>query len=197
MTLTADTRGDALTSVDSQTGPHSQTAAHPSSDYDRERQRTSRNARTVPVQTHEERPVEFWPTAAIRDALDRGDLAVWQNIVVAIRRDPYGRTARQVEEVLCASDQSGVCNAMTEVLTRSRAQLEASECAEVARHVRMLLDRSGLGRGEFASRCGIPVEDLTNFLEAVVSPPASLMIRMRRLSERFARLKSQRSNTSR
>ena len=46
------------------------------------------------------RPVEFWPTSSIRAALDTDDLTVWQRIVVAIKRDPYGRTARQVEEVL-------------------------------------------------------------------------------------------------
>ena len=33
-------------------------------------------------------------------ALETGDITVWQRIVVAIKRDPYGRTARQVEEVL-------------------------------------------------------------------------------------------------
>ena len=48
----------------------------------------------------DDRPVEFWPTAAIRAALETDDLSVWQNIVVAIKRDPFGRTARQVEEVL-------------------------------------------------------------------------------------------------
>lgn len=195
MTLTADTRGDALT------GSHPRPAQYPRDSYESDAyrdahgdDRTRQNARTVPVQTHEDRPVEFWPTSAIRAAFDRGDLTVWQNIVVAVRRDPYGRTARQVEEVLDTSEQSGVCNAMNEVLTRSRAQLEAAECAEVARHVRQLLERSGLGRQEFASRCGIPTEDLTTFLEATVSPPASLMIRMRRLSDRFAKLKAQRCN---
>lgn len=191
MTLTADTRGDAVTSA------HVPRTVQQDEHDSYERRRAAQNARTVPVQTHEDRPVEFWPTAAIRSALDRGDLAVWQNIVTAIRRDPYGRTARQVEEVLCASDQTGVCNAMNEVLTRSREQLEASECAEVARHVRMLLERSALGRQEFASRCGIPFEQLGSFLEGTVSPPASLMIRMRRLSERFAKLKTQRTESAR
>ena len=33
--------------------------------------------------------------------------------------------------------------------------LEANECAEVARHVLGLLQRSGLGQDEFASRIGI------------------------------------------
>ena len=144
-----------------------------------------------------DQPVEFWSTAAINSALQGGDIATWKRIAGALKRDPFGRTARQVEEVLGAGRPVGIAKALWEVLERARTHLETDERAEVARHVRMLLDRSGLGKQEFASRCGIPVEDLTSFLDAVVSPPASLMIRMRRLSERFAKLKAQRPNGSR
>ena len=57
---------------------------------------------TRPYQRMDNTPVEFWPTSTIRDALQSGDITVWQRIVVAIKRDPYGRTARQVEEVSLA-----------------------------------------------------------------------------------------------
>ena len=140
----------------------------------------------------DDRPVEFWPTAAIRAALEHDDLSVWQRIVVAIKRDPYGRTARQVEEVLETAEPYGVSRAMSEVLVRTREHLEANECAEVARHVRLLLDRSGLGEQEFASRIGVPAADFATYLSGTVSPPASLMIRMGRLSERFAKMRNQR-----
>lgn len=141
-----------------------------------------------------DRPVEFWPTSAIRSALQSGDITVWQRIVVAIKRDPFGRTARQVEEVLSHSDPAGVSKALTEVIIRSRAHLEASERAEAARHIRLLLDRSGLSEPEFASRIGVPINDLNIYLEGTVSPPASLMIRMRRLSDRFAKNRTKRPN---
>jgi hypothetical protein len=136
-----------------------------------------------------ERPVEFWPTAAIREALENDDLTVWQRIVVAIKRDPFGRTARQVEEVLESAEPYGVSRAMSEVLVRTREHLEANECAEVAKHVHLLLERSGLGEHEFASRIGVPAEDFAAYLRGTVSPPASLMIRMRRLSDRFAKMR--------
>jgi len=68
----------------------------------------------------DDQPVEFWPTAAIREALETDDLTVWQRIVVAIKRDPYGRTARQVEEVLESTRPYGVSKALSEVLTRAR-----------------------------------------------------------------------------
>jgi len=137
----------------------------------------------------DDRPVEFWPTAAIRAALETDDLTVWQRIVVAIKRDPYGRTARQVEEVLETAQPYGVSKALSEVLARTREHLEANECAEVGRHVQTLLERSGLGQDEFASRIGVPSKTFAAYLGGDTSPPASLMIRMRRLSDRFAKMR--------
>jgi hypothetical protein len=139
-----------------------------------------------------DRPVEFWSTAAIRSALQTGDITVWQRIVVAIKRDPFGRTARQVEEVLETAEPYGVSKALSEVLVRCRQHLEANERAEAARHVRLLMNRSGLSEQEFASRIGVPPADLVIYLDGEVSPPASLMIRMRRLSDRFAKMRSHR-----
>ena len=140
----------------------------------------------------DDRPVEFWPTSAIRAALETDDLEVWQRIVVAIKRDPYGRTARQVEEVLETARLYGVSKALSEVLSRTREHLEANERAEVGRHVQTLLERSGLGQDEFASRIGVPSKDFAAYLGGETSPPASLMIRMRRLSDRFAKMRNQR-----
>ena len=138
-------------------------------------------------------PVEFWPTSAIRSALEGGDIDTWKRIAVALKRDPYGRTARQVEEVLQGAHPYGISKALREVLDRARAHLEANERAEVARHVWLLMERSGLAEQEFASRIGVPVEDLAAYLDGKVSPSASLMIRMRRLSDRFVKVRSRRS----
>ncbi|GBE63733.1 hypothetical protein MFM001_01950 [Mycobacterium sp. MFM001] len=143
-----------------------------------------------------DQPVEFWPTSAIRAALESGDIATWKQIAVAIKRDPFGRTARQVEEVLERARPYGISKALAEVLDRARAHLEANEREEVARHVHLLMDRSGLGPREFASRIGVPVEELAGYLDARVSPSASLMIRMRRLSDRFAKSRSRRPSDS-
>ncbi|EUA15619.1 hypothetical protein I546_1335 [Mycobacterium kansasii 732] len=137
-----------------------------------------------------DQPVEFWSTAAIRAALEGGDIATWKRIAAALKRDPYGRTARQVEEVLGGARPYGISKALSEVLDRARIQLEANERAEVARHVKLLMDRSGLAQQEFASRIGVQIEDLTSYLDGSVSPSASLMIRMRRLSDRFVRVRN-------
>lgn len=146
---------------------------------------------TRPYQRMEDTPVEFWPTSSIRDALQSGDITVWQRIVVAIKRDPFGRTARQVEEVLATAAPYGVSQALTEVLARARNHMEHNEKSEAARHVQILMERSGLSVEEFASRSGVSDADFAAYLNASVSPPASLMIRMRRLSDRFAKMRVQ------
>ena len=144
-----------------------------------------------PEQLASDQPVEFWPTVLIRAALESGDIAIWQRIVLAIKRDPYGRTARQVEEVLETAAPYGISQALNEVLVRARNHLEANERAEGARQVRLLLERSGLATQEFASRIGVDPGHLATYLDGTVSPPASLMIRMRRLSDRFAKIRAQ------
>lgn len=148
-----------------------------------------------PGQARDRRPVEFWPTAAIHAALETDDLAVWQSIVTAIKRDPYGRTARQVEEVLETANPYGVSNAMSEVLTRARERLVANERAEVARHIHVLIERSGLDQHEFASRIGVPNDELGSYLDGSASPVSSLMIRIRRLSDRFAKMRAEREGS--
>ncbi len=126
-------------------------------------------------------------------ALETDDLTVWQRIVVAIKRDPYGRTARQVEEVLETVRPYGVSKALSEVLTRTREHLEANERAEVSPSCSSpLMERfSGLGPGRVlrvAHRCA-RAGSSRRTSAGETSPPASLMIRMRRLSDRFAKMR--------
>ena len=157
---------------------------------------SSQQENQSPLSAYDNKPVEFWPTAAIRLAVESGDLTIWQRIVLALRRDPYGRTARQIEEVVETTSSPGITNALTEVLARSRTHLEADECAEVALQIKALIERSGLGPREFASRIGVSSEELATYLAGDVSPSAAQMIRMRRLSDRFAKMKAQRSARS-
>jgi hypothetical protein len=143
-----------------------------------------------------DQPVEFWPTATIRSALQGGDIDTWKRIAAALKRDPFGRTARQVEEVLDGTRPYGISKALWEVLERARTHLEANERTEVARHVRLLIERSGLAQQEFAARIGVAPEDLATYLDGSVSPSASLMIRIRRLSDRFVKVQSEPSPES-
>jgi hypothetical protein len=144
-----------------------------------------------------DQPVEFWPTLAIHSAVHGGDITTWRRIAAALKHDPYGRTARQIEEVLAGTRPSGIAKALWEVLERARSHLEADERSEVARHVWLLIDRSGLRQEEFATRIGVGSAELAAYLSGETSPTAWLMIRMRRLSNRFVSAESARPSVPR
>jgi DNA-binding transcriptional regulator YiaG len=125
-------------------------------------------------------PVPEWPTEAVQAALERGDLADWHRIVAAIQADPWGRTARQLEEVLNHSHPYGVTEAMQTALSRARQRAEANERAAVAAEIREAVERSGLSQAEFASRIGTSASRLSTYASGKVTPSATLMLRIRR-----------------
>jgi DNA-binding transcriptional regulator YiaG len=132
-------------------------------------------------------PVSEWPTEAVRTALERGDLADWHRIVVEIRADPWGKTARQVEEVLGYSRPYGIAEAMEAVLSRARKRAEANERAAVAAEIREAVKHSGLSQAEFASRIGTSASRLSTYAAGKVTPSATLMLRVRRVADRQSR----------
>jgi DNA-binding transcriptional regulator YiaG len=139
---------------------------------------TFRNLTITPVA-----PVAQWPTEAVQTALERGDLADWHRITAEIRADPWGKTARQVEEVLSHSRPYGVAEAMETVLSRARERVEASERAAVAAEIGEAVERSGLGRAGFASRIGTSSSRLSTYVSGRVTPSATLMLRIRRVAD--------------
>jgi DNA-binding transcriptional regulator YiaG len=128
-----------------------------------------------------EDPVASWPTEAVQAALERGDLGHWQRLAVEIGKQPWGPTARQVEEVLSHSRPYGVAELMERVIARARARAEQQERDQVAAEIRHALARSGLTRAQFASRIGTSASRLSTYLSGRVTPSATLLVRIRRL----------------
>jgi DNA-binding transcriptional regulator YiaG len=133
-----------------------------------------------------EAPVSQWPTEAIQAALERGDLADWHRIVTEIQADPWGNTARQVEEVLSHSRPYGVAEAMETAVSRARNRTEATERAAVATEIREAIGHSGLSRAEFAAQIGTSASRLSTYASGKVTPSATLMLRIRRVASRHS-----------
>jgi len=132
-------------------------------------------------------PVIDWPTEAVQAALERGDLYHWQLLTVEINKDPWGPTARQVEEVLTHSRPYGVADIMELVIARARARAEQRERDEVAAEVRQAIARSGLTSAEFATRVGTSASRLSTYATGKVAPSATLMVRIHHLLAHLAR----------
>ena len=135
-------------------------------------------------------PVSSWPTEAVQTALERGDLADWHRIAAEVRADPWGKTARQVEEVLSYSRPYGVAEAMETMLSRARERAETDERAAVAAEITEAVKRAGLSRAAFASRIGTSASRLSTYTSGKVTPSATLLLRIRRVADRESRAMS-------
>lgn len=129
-------------------------------------------------------PVESWSTEAVQAALERGDLAEWRLLVEAVGADPWGRTARQIEEVLDHSRPFGTAELLERAIEAARARTAAEERAAVAAELRELVRRSGLLQADFARRLGTSASRMSSYVNGAVVPSATLMVRARNLRDR-------------
>lgn len=137
-----------------------------------------RNLETLP-----DAPVQEWPTEAVLTALERGSVRDWRRLLRVVEREPWGPTARRVEQALAVSRPYGVTGLMERAIHRARERVSGEERAEIARQVRRHLDRSGLTRSEFAQQVGTSPSRLSTYLSGKVTPSAALLLRMSRVNE--------------
>lgn len=133
-------------------------------------------------------PVESWPYEALVTALERGLIQDWARVNRAIKRDPWGPVARDVEAYLGYADpDAGVVVLMRELIAAARRDTETGERQQVAADVRMLIDGSGLSRADFAAAIGSSASRLSTYATGKVTPSAALLVRMRRVAGVSAR----------
>ncbi|HEX2704599.1 MAG TPA: helix-turn-helix transcriptional regulator [Candidatus Lustribacter sp.] len=131
-------------------------------------------------------PLEHWPYEALVTVIERGTVGDWARLTRAIRREPWGEVARQVEEYLGQAQPWGVGPLLQRAVDAARAEAERSERETVARHVTDLIARSGLSQAEFAQRIGTSASRLSTYRTGAVVPSAALVVRMELLSARLS-----------
>jgi transcriptional regulator with XRE-family HTH domain len=127
-------------------------------------------------------PVETWPFEGILAAVERGTLPDWRRLATAIRADPWGPVAQQVQDAVRLSRPYGTTELLERVVLQAREQAIESEREDVASEVRGLVVRSGLATQDFAARIGTSRSRLSTYMSGKVVPAATLMVRMRKVA---------------
>ncbi|MGC8464203.1 MAG: helix-turn-helix domain-containing protein [Acidimicrobiales bacterium] len=132
-------------------------------------------------------PVSDWGLEGIQTALERGDLSHWRRIAAEVRREPWGKVAEELADVLSYCHPYGVADVMGDILTSARAAEARSEEETVAAEVRAIVASSGMTAKEFAARMGTSPSRLSTYMTGKVNPSAALMVRMRNIQRRRTR----------
>lgn len=139
-----------------------------------------RNIVTTPQQ-----PVAEWGFEGLLAAIDRGSIRDWNRIARELESDPWGGVAELLEdEVFGAAEDVGVVAALRQVLDDVRAEANHREKREVADELRTLVKRSGLSQDAFARRLGTSRPRLNSYLNAKVTPSATILIRARTAAQK-------------
>jgi len=127
-------------------------------------------------------PVETWPFEGVLTAVERGTLTDWRRLAAAVRREPWGGVARDLEQALHVARPYGTAPLLERALERARRARALAEREEVARRVRAAIDDSGLDRAAFAERIGTSASRLSTYATGRVAPSSTLLVRMERLA---------------
>lgn len=72
-------------------------------------------------------PVESWPLEAVQTAPERGTLVDWRRMARAVRDDPWGPVARNIEYVLSYDRPYGTAMLFENVIAKVRRDAERRE----------------------------------------------------------------------
>lgn len=139
------------------------------------------NAEGPPWDRRRDRPA----TTAALESLRTGEAGTLNRSESTLMRDPCGPAAIHIEQMHDDVVSHPHLLSLDDVLVKTREDLNRRDLAEVARVVRAAAHRSTLSPPEFATRIGASAADLDAYCRGEADSPATLMIRMRRLADRF------------
>ena len=128
-------------------------------------------------------PVDRWGVEGILAAIDRGSLPHWRRIAEAVRADPWGPTAGDLEQAGELAEDVGVAATLRRTLAHARGAAEADAREEVRRRLNAFVESSGLTAAQFAQRLGTSASRMSTYLTGKVVPSAALLVRAENVSK--------------
>jgi len=116
--------------------------------------------------------------------VDRGNIEAWRaQIAILAASSPWMPYSTTLRDLLLEGDRPTHAQAWAAAVGYYREQAERRERQLVAREVRRLVVDSGCSQRHFAAMIGTSPPRLSTYVNGVVAPSATMMVRIRRVSE--------------
>lgn len=110
----------------------------------------------------------------------------WRLHLARIAHDPWGPDSRPVLENSRHSSHPHIEATTAKIFERLRDRIEREERQTIANHVRELVHLSGLSQRAFAARIGTSASRMSTYVNGQVTPSATLLLRMTRVTAKLA-----------
>lgn len=115
---------------------------------------------------------------------DHGGIPAWRGQLAIIAANPWAPYPLQLQQQLVDGGRPELAGALDDLIKYYRDVSEQRDRQLVAREVRRLVAVSGLSQRQFAALCGTSAPRLSTYVNGLVTPSASMMLRFARVSER-------------
>lgn len=119
----------------------------------------------------------------LADLWNHGGIQAWRGQLAIISANPWSRYAVDVNKLAVAANHRAAAYTLAEATNAYRERNERREREEVGREIKALVASSGLNQRQFASAIGTSASRLSTYVNGLVTPSASMMVRMRRVSD--------------
>lgn len=130
------------------------------------------------VEFDRDSPLSEWPAEAIETIIDRGTLKDWRQLATEIRRSPWGRVARIVEETVRWGSHGSIDVLFDAALQAARHSVALDARRSEAARLRELRTQTGLSLRAFSALAGTSASRLSDYENAKVAPTTDVVGRL-------------------
>lgn len=114
---------------------------------------------------------------------DHGDIEAWRAQVAIFMDSPWTPYASYLRQLLVEGERPTQVRALDAAVDYCRSHAEVHERQLVAREIRQLVAVSGSNQREFAALVGTSAPRLSTYVNGLVTPAATMLLRIRRISK--------------
>jgi len=114
---------------------------------------------------------------------DSGGIQAWRAQVASVAANPWSPYPVELHRLLIDGERPAPADALDSAIKYYRYLSERRDRQLVAREIRRLVAVSGLSQRQFAALCGTSAPRVSTYVNGLVTPSASMMVRFTRVSE--------------
>lgn len=133
---------------------------------------------------------------SVVECADNGWIPGWRGQIAIIAGNPWAPYPAELQRLLVDGGRAELADALDDVVKYYRDLAEQRDRQLVAREIRRLVAVSGLSQRQFAALCGTSAPRLSTYVNGLVTPSASMMVRLTRVSEREQQERGERGSSA-
>ncbi len=122
----------------------------------------------------------------LRLIVETQGVTAWRRLLANVAANPWGPAAKNLADLARAAGLAIPAQVVEECVRIYRQRAEDAERLEVAQDIRRIVAASGFSQRQFAKYIGTSAPRLSTYVNGVVTPSASMLLRMRKVAATLA-----------